>query len=149
MKTRTKLILAIAAAALVLLAVAMIFFPKPLTEKLELTDTADIAGGVMLPATPDGEDHFPITIAEDDLQRLAGEIAADKVRYAGRFSIVSYDAPVYYLMLTTDTAHLPTFAVDCEGYIYINGDNVGGNRYRISSGRLYALLAELHYTAQQ
>ena len=79
----------------------------------------------------------------------AEEIAADKVRYAGRFSVVSYDAPVYYLMLTTDTAHLPTFAVDCEGYIYINGDNVGGNRYRISSGRLYALLAELHYTAQE
>lgn len=149
MKAKTKLILAIAAAAVVLLAIAMIFFPKPLTEKLELTDTADIAGGVMLPTTPDGEVALPMTIAEDDLQRLAEEIAADKVRYAGRFSVVSYDAPVYYLMLTTDTAHLPTFAVDCEGYLYINGDNVGGNRYRISSGRLYALLAELHYTAQE
>ena len=83
MKEKTKLILAIAAAGVVLLAVAMIFFPKPLTEKLELNDTADIANGVMFSATPDGEDSLPMTIAEDDLQRLAEEIAADKVRYTG------------------------------------------------------------------
>lgn len=149
MKEKTKLILAIAAAAAVLLAVVVIFFPRPLTEKLELTDTSAIVGGVMLPSTPDEKVYLPITIAEADLQRLADEIAADKVRYAGRYSIVSYEAPIYNVMLSTDTTRIPTFTVDCEGYLYISGDNVGGNRYRISSGRLYALLAELHYTAQQ
>ena len=147
MKAKTKLILAIAAAAVVLLAVAMIFFPRPLTEKLALTDPSSVVGAVMLPSTP-GEVSRTIDLSVENTQRLMDEITGLKARYAGRFSVVYFDAPLYHVTLRTDSTPMPSFDVDCEGYIYIKGNNVGGKCYRLSSGRLYALLAELHYTAQ-